>query len=295
MASNWIIPKRYLRLKLFSGRRELKETKLLSDLDINTKVTFEVNATIGGASNSANIVISGLTRDKMSTLATTFTNWQDYQVQGAIVLDVGYENIHGVVFDGGIFAGAPNLDSANYSIRLQCQEAWYETTNSIFQYSFPNGTPVSEIASEIAADGKYVFVNELEDDVLLDNVVLPEDSLFQQIRKLAQISDCSIWIQSGRLYIKNNGISKEEKSNFVIDINNMIGVPEPTTIGCKVRIRLNPSVYIGQRVTLNSIKFPSVNSSDWIIQQISHSGDTKGNKWQTDLLLARSGYGYIAG
>ena len=79
MASNWIIPKRYLRLRLFSGRQELKETKLLSDLDVNTKISFEVTANINGAANDARITITGLTREKMAYLAGTFTNWTNFQ------------------------------------------------------------------------------------------------------------------------------------------------------------------------------------------------------------------------
>lgn len=294
MASNWIIPKRYLRLRLFSGRQELKETKLLSDLNVNTKISFEVTANINGAANDARITITGLTREKMAHLAGTFTNWVNFQVQGEIILDVGYENLHGTVFDGGVFAGMPNLDTENYSITLKCMEAWYDTLQKPISVSFPEGTPLSEIASKIASEGKYIFVNQLEDDLISGAYTRENLTVHQQARALAEAADCQIWIQNGRLYIKNKGQSNKEKAKFTIDVNNMIGVPEPTEIGCRVRIRLNPSIYVGQRVALKSIKFPSINSDDWIVQQITHSGDTKGNKWQTDLLLARGeGYGYL--
>lgn len=295
MASNWIIPKRYLRLRLFSGRRELKETKLLSDLDINTKVTFEANASINGSANDATITITGLTLDKMAHVASTYTNWVNFQVQGEIVLDVGYENLHGTIFDGGVFSATPNLDTANYSITLRCQAAWYDTLQQSFGVSFEGETPVSEIASYIASQSNYIFVNQLKDDFTISNYTLPEMSVYQQVRSLAQQSGCLVWIQNGRLYIKNNGINKEEKAQFVIDTNNMIGAPEPTEIGCRVRIRLNPSVSVGQTVQMRSVKFPSVSNSNWIVQQVSHSGDTKGNKWQTELLLSRGdGFGYFS-
>ena len=295
MASNWIIPKRYLRLRLFSGRQELKETKLLSDLDINTKISFEANASISGAANDAKITITGLTRDKMAHLASSFTNWVNFQVQGEIVLDVGYEDLHGTIFDGGVFAGTPNLDTADYSITLKCMEAWYDTLQKPVALTFEGDVPVSEIASKIASDGKYVFINKLKQDVILSNYQSPAMSTLQQARLLAQASNCLVWVQNGRLYIKNNDGADDSKSQLLIDINNMIGVPEPTEIGCRVRIRLNPSVYVGQTVKLKSIKFPSVDSASWTIQQITHSGDTKGNKWQTDLLLTRGdGYGYFS-
>lgn len=293
MASNWIIPKRYLRLKLFSGRRELKETKLLSDLDVNTKISFEVNSTISGASNTANITITGLTREKMAHLATTYTNWVNFQSQGSIVLDIGYENLHGTVFDGDIRVGTPNLDTENYNIRLQCMEGWYDTLQKPESYSFESGKLVSEIASEIASDNGLVFINQLENDVETSGFLYEASSVYQQIRALSAASGCLIWISNGRLYIRNKGSEVKEKPTLVIDINNMIGTPEPTEIGCKVKIRLNPSVYVGQVVKLNSLKFPTTNSSDWFVQQVVHTGDTKGTKWQTELLLSRGGYGFV--
>lgn len=64
----------------------------------------------------------------------------------------------------------------------------------------------------------------------------------------------------------------------------MIGSPEPTDSGAKLRAVLSPAYLLGDRVTVSA----QVGSGDYTIAGVTHSGDTHGGQiWMSELELVR--------
>lgn len=287
--AKWSIPERYCKLTLYEGRRSLKANNVLSFLTKNAKISFSTSETVSGAISETNISITGLKKETMLYLATSFNQWTNNIINNQLILEAGYSNLHGVIFDGEIIEAIPNLESADYTIQLKCISYYSTMINDNFSLTFSGHVPASQIASAIASKSGYLLQNSLKEDVLVSNYTNIDKSASQHVRALAQMSGLDVWITSGgRLNIKNVGEPIDSVKPFIVDSRNMIGSPEPTALGAKVKIKLNPSVQTGQAVTLISEKFPQINSSGYILQTFSHSGDTKGAKWQTELNLIRS-------
>lgn len=289
--AKWAIPERFLQIKLMEGRSEdLNASKAFAWIDRRARVSFNTSETVSGAVNETNVEISGLKTDTMAFLATSYTPWTKNYKRNSLILDAGYVDNHSIIFKGDIIEAVPNVDSADFSIKLKCM-SYYETLlNDASSFTFEGENKASEIASNFADKLKFSFVNGLksaEDDIEVNNYSYKDQSPIQHMRNLSQMTGLDIWTSNERLFIKKRG---EELSNIPIlniDYNNLIGSPRPTAIGCDVSVRLNPSIMTGQRVKLKSLRFPILNSSEYVIQTFSHSGETMGSKWQTNLTLIR--------
>jgi hypothetical protein len=127
------------------------------------------------------------------------------------------------------------------------------------------------------------------------------------VRLLAEESDCRWSVQNGKLiFIPNSGYLPGD----IVDINSatgMLGTPESTDAGIKVRCYLNPLITIGRLIHLNNADinqtiFPSSNKSQlgvgyndqclpattsddgyYRVLVAEHVGDTRGNDWYTEL------------
>lgn len=290
MAREWSIPKRYCELTLYKGRKQgdLKKVDILSKLTQRTKISFDTSETVSGAANETSINITGLNREVMLSLATAFNQWVENPIHNRITVDAGYENLHGIIFDGEILEALPNLDVADFSIQLRCMSNYAEMLNNTFSLSYNGDKKASEIAQDIATRSEQIFINGLTKDVIVTDYSYNDKNAYQHVRNLSKITGLDVWITNGRLTIKNRFKQLAKAKTFFVNSSNMIGSPQPSALGCNVKIRLNSSIEDGMIVKIDSFKFPQLNSYEYTIQTFSQHGDTKGSNWYTNLTLVRT-------
>ncbi|GEM_PF-1459559 len=287
---DWTIPKRYLRLTLYDGRVVTTNKRVLSNLDDYFKITGDISATVSGASAEANFTLYGLKLDKMAFLSTSFSTWVVNQIRNEIVLDIGYENNHGIMFNGTITEALPSLDNENYSVKLKCMGSFAETLNSVVSLSFSGITPVSVIVARIAS--KLGYLPRISTSVKLMTVAnysLQNQPITNHLRYLAEIAGIDCYVENDTVVAKKSGEAVALSRTYKIDSSNMIGAPIPTNEGARVRVRLDPSIRTGQKVRLVSSKFPQLSGEVFIVQTIGTSFDTRGNDWKNELWLVKEG------
>lgn len=283
--ASWSIPERYCKLSLYRGQASGKD--ILARLTKNARISFNTSETVSGAINEAVIEIGGLDRNTMGYLSTSYSQWNVNPIRNEIIIDAGYGNRHGIVFDGDIIEASPNLDSADFSIRLRALSYYEAMVENVYNVSFQGSYPVSEIASQIASQAGLGFVNALNKEVYVNDYNYPNANLQSQMRYLAQVANIDVYTQGDKLVIKDSGGVIGQFPAISITTDDIIGSPDPNPMGCTVKIRMNPSLRTGQRVKLTSKRFNILNSDKYVIQTISHSGDTKGSKWFTTVTLIR--------
>ena len=294
MARAWDIPKRYINLSLFDGRTGgIKSNKLLAFLSDDAKISFSTSATTALRSYEANVTITGLSRDTMGYLATAYTNWNSNAIKNRIVIDAGYDNNHSIVYDGQIIEAQPDLNSADFSISMKCAALYDSMTKNIQSISKEGEVSVKEIAEEIAGkiseDGDEVqVVYYPEKDYKVQDYSMSDASPYNQLRMLSKETGLDIYIENGRMYIKENGVAVNKLPELVIDSSNIIGSPMPDYMGCRVQIRMNPAVTGGMPARINSSRFELLNSYQYFVSEYHHVGETKGKKWFTEIVLLRN-------
>ena len=293
MARAWDVPKRYINVSLFDGREGgVKSNKLLSFLTDEAKISFQTQATVGLRASDAVITITGLRRDTMGFLATSYTVWTGESILNRIVLDAGYENNHSILFDGEVIEAIPNLDSADFSISLKCKALYYALTGDIMSVSKKGETSVKEIAQEIAKNmsnekQSIALIYYPKEDYKITDYEMSDASPYDQMRNLSKQTGLDIYVENGRMYIKEQGKSADGLGTLVIDSSNIIGSPMPDSTGCRVQIRMNCNVKCGMKAKIKSSRFEQLNNKDLFVSEYYHVGETIGKKWCTDVILIR--------
>lgn len=289
MVRAWDIPKRYLKIHLYDGRLGgLESTTDLSLLDDTARVSFQLQSSSALMCPSATVSIGGLLRDKMGYLATSYTPWLKNTIYNRIVIDAGYENQHGVIFDGQIIEAQPNLDSADFTINLKCQALSVYLNKKITSLTFEGETSVKDIAEKIAKSMDLKLVYYPDKDYKLTDYHLSDTDPVNQMRNLAKVTGLDIYTSPKRLYVKEPLKEADGLPVLKVDSTNIIGAPMPDSLGCRVQIRMTPDLRGGMPVSLNSERFPMLNSVKYHLQSFSYSGETKGRKWASELVLVRN-------
>lgn len=280
---NW--QRRYLRISLYLNG---KLTYVLSE---DLAVTFNTSEAVSGGLNETNITIYGLKPDTMFYLATANTQWvKNWQIN-RIVIDAGYYHNHGVIFDGVIMQAKPNLTNADFSINIKALSLFAELMNQK-SYVFTGDTSINEIAGKFAEDLGLTLESGVDNSIVINNFQLRDQSAVDGIRALSQATGLDIFESRGRLYVKkpDEGINKGKQ--LVINSGDIVGIPEPTPYGVNIKVRLNPSYISGQRVKVNSSRYPQLQSYNFFVMMISNAGATKGSEWVTNLNLVKEGMGF---
>lgn len=283
-------PMRFLEMELSAGRNIQKETNVLSRLGMDAKVSFSVTQSVSGAVAEAKISVYGLAKDKMAYLATSVSPWQTERIYNRMVITAGTESCSGLIFDGEIIEAVPDLSDMGSKIDLTCLSYYKTMLDNPKSYTFKGAVSVRRIAEKLAQDLNVGFVDGLglTGGRQITGYSEQNKSIIDHMRALSQMAELDIWAAGGRLFIKQRASSLPGLK--VLDISaskNMIGNPEPTDTGCRVKIKMTPSVLPGQEVCVDSSVFPVLNSGNFVVQTLEHAGDTMGGQWETTLTLIR--------
>ena len=286
-AKGWDIPKRYLRLKLIRGNNEL-----LNTLTEEMRVKFNTVAAVSGALTEANITISGLAVKTMFAVSTSTTQWIKNWVQNHIIIEAGTYSNHAKIFDGTIMQAQPDLTSADYTLTIKAMTGFGSITEPK-SCSYAGTTPVSQIARQLAQENGLAFVDGVKDDsIRITDFSARETSLVEILRELSAATGVDLYIENDRLYMKRQGESLENNGTLVINSEDIVGVVEPNQLGCNVKVKMNVGARSGMRVKMNSLKYPDLNTQEYYLQTVAHSGDTFGADWYTTLELVKLGLGF---
>lgn len=282
------IPDRYFKCILYAGRgNKYRENQVLSKLNIDTKISFNINNTVSGAMQEANINITGLKVETMSYLSTSFSPWIREPVQNKIELYAGYENRNGLIFSGNIIDAIPNFDNAEYNIQLKAITAFPVLLNTIKSYSFEGEQDLIYILEQINKDLQFTFVKSLNKQYKVYNYCYNNTSIINHLRNLADITNTNIYIDTERLIVSELNEPVKQYRKIKLDLTNIVGAIKPNMLGCELDIKMNTTLRTGQEVEINSLIFPQLNKTTFIIQTIGHIGDTKSNTWITHLQLLK--------
>lgn len=286
MTPAWSVPKRYLRLNLYDGRLSEQERRLLVAVDARFKVSFSARASVSGSVQSADIKLSGLRRDIISYLVTAYTTFSERQLKNKIEITAGFDNRHGMVFSGTVAEASPLFDTADYGVNLKAITSFSDMLNKTRGYAFKGTLPLMTVLAQIASDAGCSFVGCLPADMMITNYSVSDQNMIGHLRQIADMTNTDVYTCFNTVYAKEKNKPLSLPA-LKINSSNLIGTIRPTTSGCDLDIIMDSAVIPGQRVSLTNLTFPELNGSDYFVSVLEHAGDTKGNKWRTQLSLIK--------
>lgn len=272
----------------------LKSAKLLSGLNIGFSMMI-TSAT--SESGNANITVYNLNREDVGFLSTCASKWK--QQRSLIQLYVGYDDDVKCIFSGWITQASPegypdlalNIQGLTgrewQGNRIDISKANTSIMDLIDYTSSVTGYPVN--IPKYIREGNVLLNKKLDNFTysgtpwgLMDKLQEMVGGGFTPNKDgvLFSTYNDQTFIWTKEVYESGDILLLSEKTG-------MIGVPEATTEGANIKILLNNGVQIGQKVKLESKRMPILNGI-YTIASFSHTGELRGNTWETVLYCSRA-------
>jgi hypothetical protein len=291
--------KQYLRkVSLIVGQNEASRGALdLSEL----RIRFSVKRGDIQTPNTADIRVYNLSEQTAQNIQKEFTR---------VVLQAGYEGNYGVIFDGQIKQirrGRETQTDTYIDITAADGDSAYNfamTSISLAAGSTPNdhvGAVLKDMASHNVTEGNSPN---------LPGNPLPRGKVIfgmsrDVMRNIAINTDTSWSIQDGKLNMVPLTAYMPGDIPVLTAATGVIGMPEQTQGGIKLKTLLNPNLKIGQAVKIDNASIQRYKFGLALNQQVQnlfdeqvvklnddglyyvmiadHSGDTRGNEFYTEL------------
>lgn len=280
----------------------IREAKLvvgdpeLGGLEItDLRISFTVELSLVGFPSTASMKVYNLSVSNRNKIKEEFTK---------IFLYAGYEGNVPLIFSGDIVNVTHEKQGPDWITNLFCGDAIKTINTSTINKTLPPGATTESIFDELVGQMQGVTKGVTEG---LKDCLTKKRSLLRGLVLSGNVKD---WLDKlsqncGFDYSINNSIIETTVKNkplndeppvIIKQDNGMIGSPELTEVGVKVKSLLLPEMKLGRKVEVQSIsakinvgnlifrKVPAtIGIGTYRADKITHTGDTRGNEWITEI------------
>lgn len=278
------------------------------------RIRFAVRRGDNQTPNSADIRIYNVGSSISQKVQKEFTR---------VVLQCGYDGNFGVIFDGTIKQvrrGRESQVDTYLDITAADGDSAYNFSVVAISLAAGKNRPkdaalciVQGMATHSIAEG---YIPDLPGNPLPRGKVI-YGMARDELRKIAINADASWSIQDGKVNMVPLTAYVPGDISVISSVTGMIGLPEQTSNGVRVKVLLNPNIKIGQAIQIdnksvqqyryslsydaqgqNGILRDILKTNDdgfYYVMVADHTGDTRGQHWYTDLICLSIDATYIPG
>lgn len=237
----------------------------------NLRIKFDIKKTSDGEANTASISVYNLSKDNQNRI---ISEWQD------IRLLAGYKGYERLIFAGQIRTAIPVVDGPDRILKIECGDGDREILRGFVNKTIEAGATADDVVNECQKsmfDVKASHKDSLSKQYSRGRTLSGRAS--DVLDEVTRSEDAQWSMQDGQLVLLKGGNVMPNAAWLISDATGMLGSPEPTTVGVKVRTLLNPAYLIGGVAKIESEVF----GGGIRIESISHVGDTHGEEWASEL------------
>lgn len=252
------------------------------------RVTFKVEKHLRKTPNPAEIAVYNLASSARMVTINRGT---------PLVLTAGYVGNAATLYVGEIVAMNHKREGTEWVSTYECRDgdaAWLKYASR----SYASGTPRLTVVRDLAADMGYAVNSDaaalIEAYGSTRSGLVTHGHAFAELEKVLRPLGLGWSIQDGQLQVIEAGGATQENAILLNPKTGLIQVPErqeqyhkPGSVnkGKPVQVRavslLQPAIRPGRQVRLESDDLTGY----YICQTVTHSGDTHGNEWQSEMVL----------
>ena len=256
----------------------------------NHKIKFEIKKSVLSNTNSCRVDIynlSQITRNKITSDPSSLVRVSAGYVENGGLLNIGQGNISNILHT----SKGPDIITTIYS-----KDGFNAITNNNLSLSFIGKTQLSSVINAIITKlGLPVKFADYNKSGEFKNGYSYVGSIPETLDQLGSQFDFRWSIQNGQLQILNGNNSTSEQNVFLSAGTGLVESPE-LIIKTKNLDKLNkneynvvsllqPQLEVGDLVQIES---NSLNGA-FVIRELIHTGDTRGNEWYSKLVVASYG------
>lgn len=262
------------------------------------RTKFRVSQSDLETPNNAEITIYNLSAETVAKIKKEYTE---------VTLQAGYQNgAVGIIFKGTIKQSkAGREDQANTYLKIFAADGDTFYNFGMVNMSMAAGTPpadqIKAVAKSMGTDtGQLQFNTGLQSNIR-GKVLYGMGRT--QLRNMARTGLSSFSIQNGKVTFSSLTGYSDGTAVVLNSQTGMVGLPEQTEEGIKIRCLLNPRIIVGTQVQIDqgsvqraSVSFgftdpnqfenafpPVTNDGFYYVLVCEHEGDTRGNEYYSTL------------
>jgi hypothetical protein len=264
------------------------------------RVVFSVRRGDFQSPNAADVRIYNVTDTTANRIKKEFTR---------VVIQAGYDGNFGLIFDGTIKqVRTGRIDQRDSYVDITAADGDKAYNFATMALSLAAGAKPTDAVSAFLQAMAIGGVTAGYSPQLSTNGSARGRVLYgmtrDELREFAEQNDLTWSIQDGRLTFIPLTSYVPGETPVISPTTGLVGVPEQTQNGIGIRVLLNPSLKIGQRIQLdsvvnqfrygldvgsqasNALLASSIKTNAdgfYYVMAADHYGDTRGNEWYTDL------------
>ena len=235
------------------------------------RMRFDIKKSSDENPNTAKIEIYNLNPEHQNQL---LKEWADIQ------LLAGYQGTERLIFSGQIRTATPKIQGTDRIITIESGDGDREILRGFVNKTLTKGCTANQVvaACQSSMFGVPNAHKDSLDTVYSRGRVLSgraSDVLTKQTKQ-----DGAQWsIQDGQMLLLKGDNVRPNAVWLINQSTGMLGSPEPTQDGLKVRTLLNPAYLIGGVAKIDSLIY----QGGIRIESINHKGDTHSDEWVSEL------------
>ena len=216
--------------------------------------------------NEAEVKIANLTRDARDFLLTETSPLNQLKKPRKLFIEAGRESI-GVfaLFQGDITGGTPSQPpDIILTLKAKTKQA---AKGIVLAQAYGAREQLSTIAKGVADALGLALVFEAQDKAIA-NYSFTGGAL-KQVEKLGETGRVNAYVDDDRLIVKDYNVPLAQATHVLSKSSGLIGAPELTEQGVKVKYLLDPKSQLGGELELESEIYPAANGK-YVIYQLSY-------------------------
>lgn len=262
-----------------------KEVRWYEGLAIECSISKMASA---ASANDATVKITNISRETRNLILTEATPWNTLRVRKQIIVEAGRQSYgYSRIFVGDIMTATPS-QPPDIALTISARtNAWNKTQPVAKSYS---GTVSSNKVAQDIADSMGLTLSFEATPRNIGSYAFT-GAKSKQLDRLAELGRVTAYIDDGRLVVLDvgNPLKETEKQTNVLDLTSgMIGLPEVTEQGIKVKMMFEPYSKCGGEIEVKSVINPVVNG-DYIIYKMTYDLANRQDQFYTSLECYKKG------
>ena len=248
------------------------------------RVTFRVAKNNKGEPNQCELDIYNLSPDRRQVVEN----------EGAdVVIEAGYTGQISQIFKGDLSFGENLREGTDWITSLEVADGGKQVRKARVQRQTAAGASITTVMEDLTAT-LGLDIGNLRDKLGEGSLREGLDSFstgrvlsgatWGELKRLTRSLGLEVSIQDGSLQFLRPGEATNEGPAIVDQSTGLVGSPERGDKGIvKCTTLIRPQINPGRRVRLTSAAL----DGDYVCQSITHTGDTHGQNWYSDMELKR--------
>ena len=252
-------------------------------------IECSISKTTGASSdNDASIKITNISRETRNLILTETSPWNKLAARKQIIVEAGRQSYgYSRIFVGDIMAATPS-QPPDIAITLTARTNSYNKVQPISK-SYSGLVSSQKIAQDIADSMGLTLSFEATPKQIGSYAFTGAKS--KQLDRLAELGGVTAYIDDNRLVVLDTGkpLAATEKQTNVLSLESgMVGLPEVTEQGIKVKMMFEPFSKCGGEIEIKSVMNP-VADGEYIIFKMTYDIANRSDQFYNTLECYKKG------